>query len=107
MYMQKAEKAAKISLFHVEDLDALVAKTETFSAEYIKQLINSCVKEYLYTYIHEKNSLVIKPKFIDKSVEEISQRIGENRKKPPLETSERKKIISTSIDQYTMKKLVF
>lgn len=46
LYIQKAEKRAKLKLFDPEILDELVKKTDGFSAEYIKQLISVCVRKY-------------------------------------------------------------
>ncbi len=107
MYIQKAEKRAKMKLFNVDTLDELVKKSGGFSAEYIKQLISSCVKEYLYAYIQKKNSFIIKQNFISSKINDIAKWISEKRLKSPLELSQRKKILKTFIDQYTMKSLVF
>lgn len=62
--IQKSEKRAKLKLFDPEMLDALVKKTDGFSAKYIKQLIDACVKEYLYNYIQNKPSFAVDHEFI-------------------------------------------
>jgi len=107
LYIQKAEKRAKTKLFATEIIDELAKKTELFSAEYIKQLINSCVREYLYAYIQNKDFFTIKSNFISSKIKDIAKWISEKRLKSPLELPQRKKILSTLIDQYTMKDLIF
>jgi len=73
LYIQKAEKRAKTKLFATEIIDELAKKTELFSAEYIKQLINSCVREYLYAYIQNKDFFTIKSNFISSKIKDIAK----------------------------------
>ncbi len=109
MNIQKAEKRAKLKLFSPEItsemLDELVKKTEGFSAEYIKQLINACVKEYSYNYLQTNSSFSIEKEFIADSLKKIS--LQKNTSSKSLSPKERKKVISPLVSKYTMKNLLF
>lgn len=64
LYIKKAETRAKLKLFDPDMLDELVKKTDGRSAEHIKQLVSSSVKEYFYNYMQKKETFAIDEKFI-------------------------------------------
>lgn len=117
LYISKAEKRAKVKLFdsNPEVFQKLVDKTEWFSAEYIKQLVNSCVKEYAYNFIQKKTSFAIDEEFIslvakkiDKHIKNISsQESISSEKRKVLSLADRQKILNALITKYTMKDLIF
>lgn len=103
LYISKAEKRAKLKLFDQTIVDELVKKTEWFSAEYIKQLINTCVKEYLYSYLTKKSSFDID----EVSIWTVLAKIDDMKKvdsseKNPISRKERQKIISTFMLKHTI-----
>ena len=109
IYIQKAEKHAKLKLFASDFLDELVKQTDGFSAKYIKQTVDACVREYSYNYIQNKSSLSLDSAFISTAAKKI-QKI---RKKSSSEDTifpnglKRNKIISF-LARHTMKQeLIF
>ncbi len=108
LFIAKAEKRAKLKLFNPDVIDDLVKATDWFSAEYIKQLINSCVKEYAYSYIQNKPSLAIDQDYIWITIEQINrQNMDKPSNKNPLNDHDKKKLINSLITQSTMKNLIF
>lgn len=95
LYIAKAEKRAELELFDKNIIDDLVKKTEWFSAEYIKQLINTCVKEYLYLYLNKKASFAIDETFIWTALAKIddTKKLNSSENNPILR-KERRKIVS-------------
>jgi SpoVK/Ycf46/Vps4 family AAA+-type ATPase len=101
LYMQKAEKRAKLKLFDQSIMDDLVKKTEGLSAEHIKQLVNSCVKEYLYSYLSAKASFDIDTKYILHTTKFLKALHTSNpTKKKVLPREERQKMVSTFMLKY-------
>jgi len=117
LYIWKAEKRAKVKLFDAnpEILQKLVDKTDWFSAEYIKQLVNSCVKEYAYNFIQKKPSFAIDENFISIVTKKVDKQITHiqpqghttSEKRKVLSLADRHKILNALITKYTMKDLIF
>jgi len=56
LYIQEVESKSQRQMFDKNiDWDCLVKKTDGFSARYIKQIINVCVKECFFTYIDSQS----------------------------------------------------
>lgn len=117
LYIWKAEKRAKVKLFDAnpESLQKLVNKTDGFSAEHIKQLVNSCVKEYAYNFIQKKPSFAIDKEFISIATKKIDKQITNTKPQDNISFKQRKvlfladrqKILNILIAKYTMKYLIF
>lgn len=101
LYISKAEKRAKLKIFDPAIIDDMVKKTDGLSAELIKQLINSCVKEYLYTYLNAKPSFDVTVASIPALVAKVNEHRQNNpSKKALLSPEERQKMISTFMLRY-------
>ncbi len=114
MNIERAEKLAKLALFSpeivAEMLDELVKKTEGFSAEYIKQLITACVKEYSYNYLQKKSWFALEEEFISASLATINDNKDtwnslQNTLDAPLSLQDRKKLLYLFVAEYTQKEL--
>jgi len=105
--IQKAEKRAKLKLFDPGFLDELVQKTDGFSAEYIKQLITVCVREYFCMYLDSKPSFVIGYDDLWTIIEKISETKKTAPVQDALSLNERKKAINKSLIQNGFKDPIF
>lgn len=95
LYISKAEKRAKLKIFDPAIIDDMVKKTDGLSAELIKQLINSCVKEYLYMYLNAKPSFDITIESLPDIIAKINESKDANlSKKDVVSREERQKIVS-------------
>lgn len=105
-YIDKAEKRAKLKIFDQKVIPDLVKATDKFSPEFIKQLIESCLKEYNYLYLQHKHEFAIQEDFIWGRIADISATKKEHGK-PDLTLAKRKQILNKLIDSFTMKSLIF
>jgi len=108
-FIDHAEKRAKMKLFDHNMVDQLVKNTEDFSVEHIKQLISVCVKEYSSRFIQNKQTFSIDKKFIWKKIDTLktSPSITKDTSKDILDALERRQLLNSLVNKYTMQHLIF